>query len=210
VRGDGEVDVLYLAYSLHRPHDALGSGREYLVRGNDGPPWSPPISVGSHGPPIGEQWWIDGSISSDEEGDLYATWDTQQPGKDVGWLSYSLDGGSKWSPPIRVTPDNDSAAHIVEVVGAKGRAYIAWLTNAAAPGYAMYLRAFSIKHGWLSRPILVSRRYGRASVWPGDTFGLSLVSQRRLVISWGGDFSAGHGGKDRPAEVVATVVHITA
>ncbi len=55
-------------------------------------------------------------------------------------------------------------------------------------GYAQYLRVFSISRGWLSGPRLVSRQYGNASIWPGDTFGISAWAGngQSLVLSWGG------------------------
>lgn len=147
-------------------------------------------------------WWIDGDIGIDAAGNLYATWDTQVNGQDVGWLSYSTNHGVTWSPLQRVTPDHDNAVHIVQVVGGQpGVAYIGWLADNAPQGYAMYLRPFSITHGWLSQPIQVSTSFGKKAVWPGDTFGISTLpsgsgdgnptvpaaSPRwpRVLLSWG-------------------------
>jgi hypothetical protein len=141
------------------------------------------------------EWWIDGDISADAAGNLYVTWDTQHAGRDIGWLSYSTDHGRTWSALRRVTPDTGRAAHIVQVTGGRaGTAYVGWLTDSPPRGYALYLRPFSIRKGWLSGPVRVSRRFGKRSVWPGDTFGISMAPPGhwrprggwpRVIVSWG-------------------------
>jgi hypothetical protein len=54
-------------------------------------------------------------------------------------------------------------------------------------GYATYLRPFSIREGWLGPAIRVSAKYGNAKVWPGDTFGISVLPcpGTRLSLTWG-------------------------
>jgi len=52
------------------------------------------------------------------------------------------------------------------------------------------LRPFSVRAGWLTGPIRVSRQFGRRHVWPGDTIGISLLparghSPQRIQLSWG-------------------------
>lgn len=56
--------------------------------------------------------------------------------------------------------------------GPAGVAYVRWLADNSPHGFAQYLRPFSIRKGWLARPIQVSRQFGNANVWPGDTIGL--------------------------------------
>jgi hypothetical protein len=140
--------------------------------------------------------WIDVDLSIDAAGNLYATWDTQHPGGDIGWLSYSTDHGRTWSPARRVTPDHDKAEHIMAVTaGAPGVAYVGWLaggpfTGRSARRFSQYLRPFSIHTGWLAGPIRVSRRSGSGDVWPGDTIGISLLpasghGPRKIQLSWG-------------------------
>jgi hypothetical protein len=34
-----------------------------------------------------DEWWIDGDVAMDAGGNLYAVWDTQGAGNDIGWLS---------------------------------------------------------------------------------------------------------------------------
>lgn len=68
--------------------------------------------------------------------------------------------------------------------GASGVAYVSWLTD--APGaYQQFVRAYSITKGWLTPAILVSTQAGDVSVWPGDTTGISTLSDSRVVMSWG-------------------------
>jgi hypothetical protein len=154
------------------------------------------------------EWWIDGDLSTDRAGNLYATWDTQTSSGDIGWLSYSTNHGRTWSAPIRVTADQDNAVHIVESAGAgSGIADIAWQTDNSPQGYATYLRPFSIKHGWLAPVTQVSSEYGNPKIWPGDTFGISVLPGRNghgapehVALSWG---SAVGGSQN--SEIYATI-----
>ena len=192
----GRIDVL-----LWVDHDpglrgyALPPGHDYFTSSADGGrTWSRPVAVGrpagTDGSPV--TTWIDADIAIDASGTLYATWDTQHPGGDIGWLSYSTDGGRTWSPARRVTPDHDQAEHIMAVAGGRpGIAYVGWLTGGPFFGvpsprpFSQYLRVFSVRRGWLSAPIRVSLRSGNGRVWPGDTIGISLLPGRRVMLSWG-------------------------
>ena len=158
--------------------------------------WSAPVRVGPARLTMNKaEWWIDGDISADAAGNLYVTWDTQSGGHDIGWLSYSTDGGRRWSSLLRVTPDTDNATHIVQVAGGRqGIAYVGWLADNSRQGYALYVRPFSISRGWLSAAVRVSQTYGNSAIWPGDTFGISTepalhtgphAGWPRLVVSWG-------------------------
>jgi hypothetical protein len=141
-------------------------------------------------------WWIDGSLARDSAGNLYATWDTQSHGTDIGWLSYSVNGGRTWSPPVAVTLTKQ-AVNIVQVLGgASGRAYVGLLTDSSG-GYVQYLREFSIGRGWITGWVRVSPVAGLASRWAGDTIGLALdggvPGDRRVVVSWGSTYPGGQG-----------------
>ena len=75
--------------------------------------------------------------------------------------------------------------HIVEVAGGPaGIAYAAWLTSSTPQGYSLFVRAYSIKSGWLSAPFQVSTEFGDTSVWPGDTIGVSATGGG-VILSWG-------------------------
>jgi hypothetical protein len=187
-RPDGSIDVLYNAHPTDQGTEKLHPGYEYFTSSTGGTNW--PASPARLWPAQGTlsltEWWIDGGISTDTAGNLYVTWDTQTPAGDIGWLTYSRDGGRTWSAPLRVTPDTDSAPHIVESAGGQpGVAYIAWQTSAPAQGYATYLRPFSIAHGWTGPAIKVSAAYGEAGIWPGDTFGISALPDGRISLTWG-------------------------
>ena len=137
------------------------------------------------------------------------TWDTQTPAGDIGWLAFSTDGGKTWSKAVRVTPDQDKAAHIVEVLGgAAGVAYVAWQTDAPAAGFATYLRPYSLSKGWLGPGIQVSSKFGNRKRWPGDTFGIAQLpggSLPRLALSWGSAI-----GPSRNSQIYAAVVSLPA
>lgn len=188
VAPDGRIDVLYDAHPTSLARDTVHPGYEYFTSSPDGTHWpaAPRPLWPGQGTLSLSAWWIDGDISADAAGNLYATWDTQTAGGDIGWLTYSQDGGRTWSVPLRVTPDHDQAPHIVESAGGRpGVAYIAWQTSAPSAGYATYLRPFSIQRGWLGPSIKVSTAYGNARIWPGDTFGLAVLPDGRISMTWG-------------------------
>lgn len=148
------------------------------------------------------EWWIDGALSTDSAGNLYATWDTQGS-EDLGWMSFSTDNGRHWSALVRVTGSDGNAVHIMEVAGGgSGIAYVSWLTDASG-AYQLLVRAYSITTGWLTPPILVSTQSGDVSVWPGDTTGISTLSDSRVVLSWGSGVVINNQPK---AEIFASVV----
>jgi hypothetical protein len=80
---------------------------------------------------------------------------------------------------------------------------VGWQTDAPAPGYATYLRAYSVTKGWLGPAVKVSPAYGSRTVWPGDTFGLATLPGGGLAVSWG---SAVGTGKD--SEIWAATVSV--
>lgn len=189
IEPDGRIDMSYQGYDIYDLKTyAMSPAYTYFTSSTDGGrTWSGPVQIGtSAGTMSLGEWWIDGAISSDTAGDLYVTWDTQGINSDIGWLSYSTDHGRTWSAPIRVTPDNDKATHIVQSAGGgPGVVYVGWLADNSPRGYALYLRTYSIARGWRSGPQRISRQYGNSSVWPGDTIGIS-TGAGRLQLSWAG------------------------
>ncbi len=209
----GRVDVLYQGYHITNPVTyTMTPAHSYFTSSTDGTSWTSPVVVGPQAGTMSlSEWWIDGDIGLDAGGILYATWDTQTSAGDIGWLAFSTDGGSRWSPPQRVTFDHDRAVHIVEVAGgAPGEAFVAWQTDSSPLGYATYMRPFSVTKGWLAPAVQVSDRYGNPAIWPGDTFGISVLADgsasqpARVAMSWG---SAVGASKD--SEIYGAVVTIS-
>jgi hypothetical protein len=189
VEPNGRVDVLYQGYHITDTTTyAMEPAYEYFTSSDDGgKTWSAPVQLGpGNGTMSLAEWWIDGDLSIDAAGNLYAVWDTQGTDEDVGWLSYSADHGAHWSTPVQVPPDRLNVPHVMQVAGGgAGIAYVSFFSSADPRGYADYLRTFSITHGWLSDAVRVSPEFGDTAVWPGDTFGLSTLSPSRAVVSWG-------------------------
>jgi len=211
VEPDGQVDLLSWGHFVSPPPShALHPGHEFFASSANGTTWPKHLTeVGAAAGSIAlPTWWIDGDLSRDQGGTLYATWDTQTPAGDIGWLSFSADDGKSWSAPVRVTPDTDKAVHIVEVLGGPaGAAYVAWQTDAQAGG-ATYLRPYSPGKGWTGPRVNVSSKLGNPRIWPGDTFGIAPLPggpATRLALSWG---SAVGGSSD--SEIYAAVVTLTA
>jgi BNR repeat protein len=190
---DGTLDVLYWQHPTNTQTLAVAPGRQYFTSSKDGgSTWSPRVTVGTKAGTIGLQdWWIDGSLAVDPAGILYAAWDTQQGSRDTAWLAWSTDGGKHWSRPLRVA--SSGFGHLTEVASAgRHNVYVGWQTIVRGKGYATFVRRFSLGKGWTGRAVRVSPAYGKATVWPGDTFGLS-TRNGSAFLSWG---SAIHG---RPA-----------
>jgi hypothetical protein len=212
VEPDGQVDVLSWGHSVSPPPSyALHPGHEFFASSPNGTTWPEHLTeVGAAaGAIVLPTWWIDGDLSRDQGGTLYATWDTQTPAGDIGWLSFSADDGDSWSAPVRVTPDTDNAVHIVEVLGGPaGVAYVAWQTDAPAGGYATYLRPYAPGKGWTGPRVSVSTKFGNSGIWPGDTFGIAPLAggpATQLAMSWGSAISG-----NRNSEIYAAVVTLTA
>jgi BNR/Asp-box repeat len=187
VEPDGTLGVLYLGHPTDPSTLAVSPGTEYFTSSSDGgATWSSPVAVDPEAGTVAlSTWWIDGSLSVDSSGTLYATWDTQAGTHDTAWLAWSGDGGKTWSPALPVT--SGSTERLTEVAAAgPGSAYVAWqIPRATRPkGYTMYLRRFVVGEGWTGRARRISHHFGARSVWPGDTFGLSARSGAALV-SWG-------------------------
>jgi len=187
IEASGRIDLTYQGYHITNTTTyAMDPANTYFTASDDGgSTWSKPVLLGPPNLTMSlAEWWIDGAFSTDSAGNLYATWDTQSSG-DVGWLSYSTDHGKHWSALVRVTGSDGHAVHIMEVAGGgSGVAYVSWLTDASG-AYQQFVRPYSITKGWLSGPILVSTQSGDVSVWPGDTTGISALSDTRIVMSWG-------------------------
>ncbi len=214
VEPDGRIDVLYQGYQVTDASTyKLGPAYSYFTSSSDhGRSWSPPVRVGPQaGTMSTAEWWIDGDISIDAAGILYATWDTQGRSSagtatDTGWLAFSSDHGGHWSAPIQVSPDRLDVPHITEVAGAgAGTAYVSWHSDSDRRGYAQYLRVFSIRGGWISRATVLSRAFANRTIWPGDTFGISSWPPDHLTVSWGGATPSTAG----KAEIFATTVTVS-
>jgi hypothetical protein len=187
VEANGRIDLTYQGYHITNTTTyTMDPANTYFTSSSDGgSTWSKPVLLGPPDLTMSlSEWWIDGAFSTDSAGNLYATWDTQGS-EDAGWLSFSTDHGKHWSALVRVTGSDGNAVHIMEVAGGgSGVAYVSWLTDASG-AYQQFVRPYSITKGWLAGPILVSTRSGDVSVWPGDTTGISALSDNRIVMSWG-------------------------
>lgn len=216
VEPDGRIDVDYQGYHMTSLTKlTMSTASSFFTSSADGgTSWSAPAQISPAGLSMDRtEWWIDGDVAADTAGNLYATWDSQVAGRDVGWLAVSTNHGRTWSRLLRVTPDTDGATHIVQVAGGSpGIAYVGWLADSSPQGYALYLRPFSISKGWLSAPMRISRTFGNPAIWPGDTFGISTepaaatgphAGWPRVVVSWGSAVGGLHAYSQDRAAVVA-------
>jgi hypothetical protein len=114
VASGGQVDSLFWGHQTDPNTFALHPGFEYFTDSTDGgSTWSsaPQQLYPGNGSIALPTWWIDGDLAIDSGGTLYATWDTQTSAGDIGYLSFSADGGITWSTPVRVTPDTEPDLH---------------------------------------------------------------------------------------------------
>jgi hypothetical protein len=200
VEPNGRIDVLYQGYQITDPVTfTMNPAYSYFTSSTDqGATWSAPLRLGPQAGTMSlAEWWIDGDIGMDAGGNLYAVWDTQRDNDDTGWLSFSTDHGASWSAPIQAPADRLAVPHVMQVAGdASGTAYVSWLSSSDPRGYALYLRAFSTVHGWLSAPVRVSQEFGDTSVWPGDTSGIATLAPGQVVLSWGSATPSSKGKSD--------------
>ena len=185
VEPNGNVDVLYEDYNVTGATHALGVGFNYFTRSSDGGGhWSAPVRVGNASFP-NTAWWIDGALSRDAGGTLYATYDSVNATNDTAWVAVSTDGGTTWTDRP-VNPDHDTSAHImVEAVGAEsGVAYVAWMANNTSGEWSTY-EAPLWANGGVEGPVTtVSGQLGLVGYWPGDTIGISYLGVGRVAVSW--------------------------
>jgi hypothetical protein len=184
-RPDGTLDVLYWQHPTDPTTHRVSPGHEYFTRSrNGGSTWSRPVAVGPRAGTIGlQEWWIDGSLAVDGAGTLYAGWDTQRGSRDTAWLAWSTNGGKRWSVPVRVA--SSRTEHLTEIAPAGRRdVYVGWQTIVRGKGYATFLGRYAVGKGWTGPASRISPAYGKAKVWPGDTFGLSTKSGA-AILSWG-------------------------
>jgi len=213
VEPSGRIDLLYQGYHITNTTTyAMDPAYEYFTASSDqGRTWSAPVRVAPEAGTMSlSEWWIDTSIGRDAAGNLYAAWDTQGTNgdgsaNDIGWLSFSKDGGQHWSAAIQAPTDQLDVPHIMEVAGGdSGIAYVTWLANSDPRGYALYMRTFSITRGWLSAPFQVSTQFGDPSVWPGDTTGLSPLGAGQVSVSWGSAVDA----RNKKSDIYSTTISV--
>ena len=214
VEPDGRIDLEYQEYTVTDPSTlALGPAHSYFTTSADGGvTWSSPVRVGPGWTSMApREWWIDGSIGRDTGGNLYVTWDSQRHGHDVGWLSFSANGGASWSPPIRVTPrPGQRPAHRGGgrrfpwhrlrrlAVGQLGL----WLRDAGAGLFDLLRLAGAARSGWPAGA-------AGGDVWPGGTFGFAALPPQdlangtwQLALSWGSAVAHRHRP---PSEILSSV-----
>ena len=188
VSPDGAVDVLYEGYRVTVVNSThlLGPGLNYFARSTDGgASFSAPVAVSNLTFPTTD-WWIDGAISQDASGTLYATFDSPNATNDTAYVALSRDRGATWSNPVRLNPDADPAAHIMveSAGGGNGTAYLAWMSNNSSVGWSTFETVLSGNGSVLGPVIRISGQFGAPGYWVGDTIGVSYLGQGEAAVSW--------------------------
>ncbi|MCI4368734.1 MAG: fibronectin type III domain-containing protein [Thermoplasmata archaeon] len=186
VEPNGAIDVLFEDYNTTAQHN-LTLGYNYFTQSTDGgASWSPRVRV-SVLPFANTSWWIDGTLSRDNSGTLYAAFDSSNQSVDTAWATVSRDDGATWASPTRLNPDADSAIHIMATVagGENGTSYVTWMSNNSTLGWSLFEEVFSGNGSSLSPPTVVSAMVGINGVWGGDTTGLTYLGQGEVALSWG-------------------------
>ena len=185
VSPNGTIDVLFEDYNVSGASHALGLGYNYFARSFDGGVnWTTPVAISSYSFP-NDVWWIDGAITQDNSGTLYATFDSLNTTADTAWVTLSRDGGDTWRPPLRVNPDVNAAAHnlVGGIGGENGTVYIAWMSNASGSQRAFEVALGGNGSSW--GPVtLVSAQDGIPGIWIGDTMGLAYLGAGQAAVSW--------------------------
>lgn len=189
IEPNGTVDILYEDYATNQTTHALGRGQNYFTQSTDGGRTFSQRTAISNVSFANTVWWIDGDLSRDAGGTLYATFDGTNGTNDTAYVAYSTTDGASWSPSIRLNPDQNSAVHVmVGVAGAgPGTAFVAWMTNnSTAAGWVTVLATLTANATNLtvSAPTIVSDQVGVAGYWIGDTLGLSALGGTAVAVSW--------------------------
>jgi hypothetical protein len=195
VEPNGQIDVLYEDYAIGANH-TLEQGYNYFTSSNDGgSTWGNGTIVGAgEGRHLSNtEWWIDGDLSRDRSGTLYASFDTPNSTSEDAWLTYSNNDGKNWSNPIELNQGISPTLNIMPgVAGANSSVYVAWMANDNR-GWHTYFQEYSNQGVRLSGPIIVSNLVGVNNVWGGDTLGISSLNNNGVSLSWG----YGVGGSSR-------------
>ncbi len=184
---NGEVFVQFDVFATAKNY-SLSPGQEWFTSSSDGGrTWTAPFLLSGPYTVQLQVWWIEGTLAIGRSGTLYAAWDVQTDQGDIGFVRYSNDDGVTWSPMIRVTPDADNAAHIMQVApGDDGTAYVGWLTDNATNGaWGVYVAVLSTSTNRVSAPTQVSSALGDPFWWPGDTLGMAYLGRGKVSLSWG-------------------------
>lgn len=189
IESSGAIDMVFQQYrSLPRQPGNFSDAQLVFTRSTDGGrTWTAPVVVGNPADRISTNvWWIDANLALGPGGTLYATYDSQLPSQDVGWLVYSTNHGRSWSPPVRMTSASGGAMHIIQVtVGPDGTAFVGWITNDSARGWDAYVAAYSVLEQEKTGPVRVNAYYDQTLVWPGDTIGLVTWGHGTVALAYG-------------------------
>jgi hypothetical protein len=214
VEPDGQIDVLFEDYTIGADH-TLGPGYNYFTTSNDGGrTWTNAILVGGgNGRYLSNtEWWIDGDLSRDNSGTLYASFDTPNSTAEDAWLTYSNNDGKSWANPIELNKGISSDLNIMPGVAGSNNSsvYVAWMANDSF-GWHTYFQVYSNRLVALSKPILVSNLAGIRNVWGGDTLGLSsLRGDNGAFLSWGyGVYSSGSSSNALSEIFSSTLYNVT-
>ncbi len=186
VGANGEIFVQFDVFATAKNY-SLSPGQEWFTSSSDGGmTWTTPFLLSGPYTVQLQVWWIEGTMAIGRDGTLYAAWDVQTDQGDIGFVRYSSDHGATWSSMIRVTPDVDTAAHIMQVApGEAGTAYVGWLTNETGGAWSVYVAVLSTSTNTVSTPLLVSSKLGDPAWWPGDTLGMAYLGGGKVSLSWG-------------------------
>lgn len=191
IGANGEIFVQFDVFPTSKNY-TLSSGQEWFTSSSDGGmTWTPPFLLSGPYTVQLQVWWIEGTLAISRDGVLYAAWDVQTDQGDIGFVRYSTDNGVSWSPMIRVTPDVDNAAHIMQVApGDAGVAYVGWLTDNGTNGaWGVYVAALNTATNKVSAPAQVSALLGDPQWWPGDTLGMAYLGRGKVALAWGSQVS---------------------
>ena len=185
VAPNGTVEVLLEDYGISGWDHALGLGYNYFTTSsNGGLDWSSPVRLANLSFPDTD-WWINGAITRDRSGTLYATFDAVNGTNDTAWVAVSRDGGSTWPVVQAINPDVDTAAHVMATGagGENGTVYLAWMSDESG-NWSTYERPLAGNGTRFGPTTVVSDQPGLPGYWIGDTIGLSYLGSGSVAVSW--------------------------
>lgn len=123
----------YVAYGVSDGGSNSANGIVVATSANGGASWTKTnaVTLNLSGGKFDDKMWIaaDANASSSFKDRLYVAWDRNQSNNQILYVSYSSNGGSSWSAPIKVNDGTSKFERVIyafPTVAPNGTVYVLW------------------------------------------------------------------------------------
>jgi hypothetical protein len=164
---DGKSDYPYIAVDSDGNINLIWSrggttgGLEYVRSSDGGTTFSAPTNIGGHTDPLLQYGYSKPQlIATDSEGNIDVVWDDYNSGYEQIVFSRSVDGGTSFSSPVKISSSSTPPIHAIYpvlAVGPDGTINVAWQqTSPGVSGYNLYFTRSADGGGTFSTPLDLS------------------------------------------------------